>query len=482
MECDRETTSMSNGIEALLGEFKNLVIYGAGGVSRVACRLLKECCTGREICVAVTDLHGNPKSVEGFQVYAIGDLTSDRYKKDALLIIAMMPVAARELRERLHEAGYQNIITVGELVDGMYNELYDNPIQKGKILFVNFSGRGYGCNPKYICKEILERKWDDMDCVWAVNDEGYQFPLGIRTVPYGSFRYYYELATAQVWIDNQHKNYFSRKRDGQFYIQTWHGCGPLKKIEHDAQSLPSSYLELAELDMGMVDVCLSGAGFNSMLFRRAFRYNGEILECGCPRNDIFFDMGFSAAEIRTAIGIPKETSVILYAPTLRDGESNRIDVPYLLDACEKLFANHCVMLIREHPQMKMQPGRYTFSDNVINVSDYPDMQEILAVSDLLITDYSSVMWDFSLQKKPVFLYHPDVTVYGEERGIYIPFSEMPYIEAFTMNELYEKLCCYDDGLYRKKLDNFLGKYESFDCGEAAGAVVDRMGEVIKNEA
>lgn len=470
---------MENAIETLLVTYKTLVVYGAGGVAKATCRLLKECCAEKKVCVVVTDSNGNPKTLEGVTVYPVNSLTVDRYRDDILFIIAIMPISAEAVRKELHTKGYKNVMTAGELVEGMYRFFYKYPINRGKILFVNFAGRGYGCNPKYICEELLRRDLDTADCVWAVHGEA-EVPERVRTVPYGSYRYYYELATAQVWIDNQHKDFFTRKREGQFYVQTWHGCGPLKKIEHDASGLPDSYLELSDRDMKMVDICLSGAGFNSMLFRRAFRYEGDILEYGCPRNDIFFRENFSVTGIRTALGIGEGFSVILYAPTLREGESNRIEVDYLLEACERLYTNRCVVLIREHPQMEMRTGKYMFSDRVIDVSDYPDMQEIMVAADMLITDYSSVMWDFSLQKKPVFLYHPDLQAYEEERGVYIPFSEMPYIETFSMEDLYKKICCYDDMLYQQKLEKFLQKYRSFDKGEASKAVVDKIEEVIKN--
>ena len=130
--------------------------------------------------------------------------------------------------------------------------------------------------------------------------------------------------------------------------------------------------------------------------------------------------------------------------------------------------------------MESKHGRYVFSDKVRGayVSQYPDVQEIMAVSDMLITDYSSVMWDFSLQRKPVFLFHPDADLYEQERGFNIPFSEMPYIEAFDTDDLYQKICGYNEKSYLSQLEQFLEKYKSFDIGQASKQVVDRILEVI----
>lgn len=112
------------------------------------------------------------------------------------------------------------------------------------------------------------------------------------------------------------------------------------------------------------------------------------------------------------------------------------------------------------------------------MSKYPDVQEIMAATDMLITDYSSVMWDFSLQRKPVFLFHPDADIYEQERGFNIPFSEMPYIEAFNMKDLYKKICGYNESVYLSQLEQFLEKYKSYDTGNASKQVADKILEVM----
>lgn len=471
---------MENVIEKLLRDYRDIFIYGAGGVAKAVCRLLKEFCKNKVVHIVVTDVKKNPPFVEEYKVYDINDLQAGKYKTDALIVVAMMLSSAETVKCELLKKGFRNVMTADELAEKMYREFYEKPVQKGKILFVNFSGRGYGCNPKYICEEIIRRKIKGVDCLWAVTGSREGIPDAVRSIQYGTYEYYYELATAQIWVDNQHKDFLSRKRNGQYYIQTWHGCGPLKKIEYDAPNLPGSYLELLEHNMKMVDLCLSGTDFCSLQYRRAFHYYGNILEYGCPRNDVFFRKQPDIDNIKKDMGLPYDAAVILYAPTVRKGESNLIDASYILQACEKLYLCPCIMLIREHPQMAGREKRYVFSDRVVNASDYPDVQEILALADMLITDYSSVMWDFSLQKKPVFLYHPDADAYREERGFYIPFSEMPYIEAFSMEELYREICNYTENVYQQQLKKFFDKYKPFDQGKASQEVADRMLEVIGN--
>lgn len=469
-------------MDTLLKKYEDIIIYGAGGVAKAIYKLIKNLCPRKKIYIAVTNVKNNPLSIEGCKVYSINALRDIGHRIDSIFIVAMMPLLAETVRMELLVGGYHNVITAKEIADEMYMVLHLHSIQKGKILFTNFSGKGYGCNPKYICEELRRKKIDMIDYVWAVESGRNDFPENVRVIQYGTYEYYYELATAQIWIDNQHKNYLSRKREGQYYIQTWHGGGPLKKIEYDAPNLSRSYLELLEYDMKMVDLCLSNTRFGSEQYRRAFRYEGDILECGYPRNDIFFGDKFDAEDFRKDIGISNKAIIILYAPTIRDRESNLLNISYILEACERLYSSNCIMLIREHPQMTLSSDRYTFSDKVINVSEYSDVQKILAASDMLITDYSSIMWDFSLQKRPVFLYHPDADDYEKERGFYISFSEMPYIEAFDTEDLYRKICSYDDGLYQQRLEEFFRQYEPFDKGDASLAVADRILEVIKDES
>ena len=471
---------MKNIFGEICEKYPRIVIYGAGGVARIVCKLMKQSNIKSDICVGVTDSSKNPKVLEGYEVFDIDSLASNEYKENALFIVAIMFPTAERVQIQLSENGYQNVITADEIVQKMYQEFYQFPIQKGKVLFTSYTGKGYGCNPKYICEELLDRKLNFIECVWGVDDSEEKFRKEIRTVTYGTYEYYYELATAQVWIDNQNKDFFSRKRQGQYYIQTWHGCGPMKKIEYDAANLPQSYLELSSHNIKMVDLCLAGSRFCTSQYRRAFGYEGEVLECGCPRNDIFFNKNFDKNKVRKNMGLPDTAHIILYAPTMREGASNCLEADSIVEACEKLFGGPCIILIREHPQMEMESGRYVFSDKVrsASVSQYPDVQEIMAVSDMLITDYSSVMWDFSLQRKPVFLFHPDADLYEQERGFNIPFLEMPYIEAFDTDDLYQKICGYNEKSYLSQLEQFLEKYKSFDIGQASKQVVDRILEVI----
>ena len=297
---------------------------------------------------------------------------------------------------------------------------------------------------------------------------------GIKKVKYGSLEHYRALAEAHFWVDNMHKNMITQKRLGQIYIQTWHGEGPLKKIEYDSQELPQSYYNIIDHDVNMIDYFISGSEFKTKQCKRAFRYHGCILETGNPRDDIFFCKKNYKESIFPNL---KHKKWILYAPTYRKKKSNVINPDIIISRYREKFNEDCIILIKEHPNMTNKANIYKYSENVINMSNYPDTQELLMAADILITDYSSIMWDFSLQKKLVILFHPDVESYNKEREYYLPFEKLPYCEAFNIEEVCNYITNTNMQEYEKNLLLFFTKYKSYDNGNASekiAALIDKL--------
>lgn len=450
------------------------IIYGAGGVAVQLIKLL----AGRlaDCKIAVSERPSEGRDLLGFRIYGIEEL--EGYREEAVVIIATTPSYQKEIRVTLKSLGFRRVYTIDDVMECIYRELYVQPIVNNKVLLSNFHGRGYGCNPKYIAEEL--RKRGGVDIVWAADrEEG--FPEGVRTVQYGSYEHYRELATARVWVDNQHKGYLARKREGQFYIQTWHGCGPLKRIEYDMGNLPVSYREMLDHDMDMVDLCLSGMNFTTKQYRRAFHYKGEIAEYGCPRNDIFFKGG-SRDAVMKKLGIDGRKGIVLYAPTFRnnlEAVEDGLDFERVLQVLQERDGKEYVLLVRQHPDICVCGGDRRVSETILDVSRYDDVQELLWTSDILITDYSSIMWDFSLQRKPVYLYHTDVNAYEKERGFYLTFSEYPYMEVCSNDELAAALMNYDESGYLSDLDEFFVKYHPYDKGTASEKAAKRILGVIE---
>lgn len=350
------------------------------------------------------------------------------------------------------------------------------PIQKNKVVFSNFFGNGYGCNLKYIAKELLKEN-ESYDLVWILKDLSIALPSKIRKTKYHSFRSIYELATAQVWIDNQHKVHYFRKRSKQLFIQTWHGSISLKKLGNDNPQNKGSlrYARLLALSNRYVNLMLSNSEFSTQMYRTAFAYQGEILNFGSPRNDILVHTPPHIREkVLNHFSLSSSDKIILYAPTFRSSfnlDACNIDYKQLLNSMQVFQATSWIVLVRLHPEVVDQVHCITFDKQVINASDYPDMQELLVASDILITDYSNTMFEFSIQKKPVFLYASDIKAYQKEREFYFDFEKLPFPIAKNNEELNSKIQSFSIQTYHQNLNAFLKNIKMNETGEASRKVV-----------
>ena len=203
----------------------------------------------------------------------------------------------------------------------------------------------------------------------------------------------------------------------------WWG-GPIKKIGADnPRNINNKPYEKTSIHMDkIVDVMISNSKWCSKIYRSAFLYTGEILECGYPRNDIFFK---PSLEIRQKVydyfNIPPDYKIVLWAPTYRNGrelDKYRLDLEKLLVNLNKKFSSNWMVLVRLHPTMEHKSKEMKYSRHIINASSYGDIQELLVASDVLISDYSSVISEFALTGKPIFLYSTDIKEYGIERFLY----------------------------------------------------------------
>lgn len=357
------------------------------------------------------------------------------------------------------------------------------PVKRNKIIFNNFCGKGFGDNPKYIAEEILKRS-QDYDLVWMLNDLNEYLPKGIRPVLNCSRKARYELATSRVIVCNVKHALVFKKKKKQFYIQTWHGSFGLKYIEKDAQDkLPSKYLNKSIADSKNIDLMLSSSNWQTEEYKRAFWYDGNILEEGFPRNDILFNISEERIkQIKSKINIPTGKKILLYAPTFRDGYSitaYNIDLNKVKEILEFKTKEQWVVLVRLHPNIKTYTDLLCGED-YIDVTSFSDGQQILAISDILITDYSSNMIDFILMNKPVFLYSSDIQEYKVERGLKPVYFELPFHLCQNNQELYTAINNFKMNHYLEGLYEFKKKYQSFDKGHASKCVVDIIFEKTKN--
>lgn len=354
-------------------------------------------------------------------------------------------------------------------------------IDSQKIILWSFRGKTYSCNPKYITEYIINQGLTEKyKLVWAFNEpEEYKWlrELGITTVRYYSDEFFRELMTSHFVITNTRFGIDFHKRIGQIYIQTWHGTLALKSIERDAKdSLNKVYLLNAINDSKKIDYLVSGSKKSTEIFRKSFWYNGKILNCGNPRNDIFFQVEKCKMIISKKYGF-SEKKIILYAPTFRNHKRTdvyNLDCSALIEVMEERFKEQYVVLCRLHPNLKGSRIIESDKPNIIDATDYDDMQELLSACDVLITDFSSSMFDMCIMRKMCFLYASDFSEYiKNERELYFDVEkDLPFPLAKENEELRNLILSFDSSSYFARLDKFTSELGMTEDGRACERILN----------
>lgn len=368
------------------------------------------------------------------------------------------------------------------MVGFLMHILWVFPINKKKVILKSFRGQNCGDNPGAIYQELRKRR-PDLKFYWVMRDKTTVIP-GAITIKNGSLSELYHLATARLWIDNKRKGMWCSKRRGQFYIQTWHAgiCG--KKVEADAKdALSDYYLMNAAKDSKNADLFLSDSKWTTALYRRAFYYSGEILEAGIPRADIFFkDQKPVREKVYRILNVEEDTKLLLYAPTFRvDGslDAYGIDFSALYTALAEKFGGKWKIILRLHPNIANKyKGTYKDSNILIDGSQYQDINELIAASEILITDYSSCMFDAMEAGKRVFLFATDIENYDKDRGRYFKFSELPFALAENNSELSRNIKTFKEEYYRSEVERFTNAVGLFEGGHASEKICDYLDTIL----
>lgn len=333
-------------------------------------------------------------------------------------------------------------------------------IDKKKIVVSNYRGRGYGDNAKYIVESLL-RSDNDIKIIWLVlNDkEASSLPKDVIPCRMHSVASIYHLSTAKIWIDNCRKGVILFKRKSQFYMQTWHGFA-LKQIEKDVEDkLGKTYVRDAKKDSKLIDCIISDSKFMTQIYKSSFWYNGDVLELGSPRNDIIINRQQDLADrVYKHFNISNDKKLILYAPTFRADGSNSayaLDFQRVKRSCEERFGGTFSVLVRLHPNIINNSEQMYFDGiNIINASFYPDMQELLSVSSVVISDYSSLMFDFALSMKPCFQFATDIDAYKQDRNFYFEIDKLPFVLAKDNEEMEKEILFFNEDAYKARLSEF----------------------------
>ncbi|WP_067803706.1 bifunctional glycosyltransferase/CDP-glycerol:glycerophosphate glycerophosphotransferase [Actinomadura formosensis] len=371
-----------------------------------------------------------------------------------------------------------------QLRSGHYRRHLSLPV-RDLAVFDSYGGRQYSCNPRGIYEE-LRRRGTDLECVWVTENGQFGRPPGARTVLAGTREYYEALAHARYVFGNWSQPEWFTKRNYQTYVQCWHGT-PLKKLGRDVEQMPCKRTEdvdWMEHDVPQWDLLLAQNDFSVPLFRQAFGYEGDVLESGYPRNDALSSPHRDeiAAAVRRRLGIPKGKRVVLYAPTWRDDLHHAIGerafrLELDIDRFRAVLGRDQVLLLRTHHFVTDRP-KPRAGDCVMDVSVYPDISELFLISDVLVTDYSSAMFDFAVTGRPMVFFTYDLERYRDHvRGFYFDFeAEAPGPLLSTSQEVIDALREPDvlaDG-FRDARAAFAARYCPHDDGHAAARVLDRV--------
>lgn len=362
------------------------------------------------------------------------------------------------------------------------------PIRKNRVFFESYKGKSYSCNPKYISEYLQKHYPTDFELVWVLNDpDKVNIPEGIKVVKNHTIPCFYFHMTSKVIITNMTDDVFIPKRKKQIHINTWHAGGAYKKV---GLSFDKTLSRLTVWQDRIVreetSVYLSSSAlFTRYNIREAYQYEGDVICSGMPRNDIFFDEK-KLAEIREKVSdiLPlRNRIVVLFAPTFRgvfgSSEERKVSFPYdgLINEAHK---EHKDIIILNRAHYSEATHMTTSEERIIDVSDYPDMQELLAVTDILVTDYSSSIWDFSLTGKPCVLFVPDIDEYMKNRGTYTPVEKWPGVVTKTSEELIDAVLHPNNTISRRIAEESLQYFESYEKGNAAEKVGKLIKEVVRN--
>ncbi|WP_267784659.1 bifunctional glycosyltransferase/CDP-glycerol:glycerophosphate glycerophosphotransferase [Paenarthrobacter ureafaciens] len=359
--------------------------------------------------------------------------------------------------------------------------LIKSNVEEGTVLFETFAGKSIGDSGLGLFNEMV-RRGDSRDKYWVVRSRTTPVPQGSKPVLIYSAEWYRLLHTAEFVVNNNNFPYYYRKNPGQKYVQTWHGT-PLKKIANDVVSsqLSLSYMKLMEREAGYWDYLLAQNEFAEEVLPNEFGYGGSTLTLGYPRNDsLVGDAALLRREVvRQALGIPTDQKVVLYAPTWRDNVRNasgKYDlVTHLeVDKASQALGSSYTFLLRGHHNVSDQ--RYAAGQaRAIDVTAYPDVNDLFLAADILVTDYSSVMFDYCVTGKPIYFLTPDLEQYRDQvRGFYFDFeSSSPGPLTRSTEELVDAMARDASGsMFIARYEEFRSRFAGLDDGHASSRVYD----------
>lgn len=424
----------------------------------------------------------------------------DSYKKEEVLVLITSTKYYKEMEWQLLDRGitaYYVLLMMEANQRDQYPEVYEEvdiktmmkeyaetcckkAIQMNKILFKSFDT--YSDHGKYITEQLLKMS-DRLDIVWILENIQEEVPRGVRTVWAGNWKKYtYEMETAHIWVMNTLMPTHIIKRESQIYIQTKHWASiTLKKFYLDAATIIDIPEDVARWRHNgrCMDYVLTGSWFDTESVRRGFDFQKEVVQIGSPRTDAMFRMRECRRKVITNCHLKKGNKMLLYAPTYRynkdlrgvhktEARSIGLDYSLIRNALAAKFGGEWDILLRLHPGVAKESGKFANGEHVVDVSAYPDSEELASACDIMISDYSSIMFEPAFVKKPVFLFALDRTDYiDHEYDLLLDYDALPFSVAETNEELVHHIMDFDRTSYESDLIAFLERYGVSEDGHAS---------------
>lgn len=385
---------------------------------------------------------------------------------------------------------FKNSRLVMRIFRSLVELLGRKPRKQKLVMFESFHAKQYSDNPRAIY-EYMKENHRDYQLLWSINGQVEQLfkDFGVPYVRRFTFRWFLTFPRAKYWVNNVRLPAWMPKPQDTIFVQTWHGT-PLKKLGIDIEEIhmpgtkTSTYKKNFVIEASKWDYLVSPNAYSSEIFKRAFHFKGEVIESGYPRNDVLSNATPDMiSAIKKNLGIPVEKKIMLYAPTWRDNEfyqkgKYKFQFQFDLENWKKEFGDEWVLLSRMHYLVAENFDFSAHAGTVYDVSAYPDIRELYLISDMMITDYSSVFFDYAILNRPIIFFMYDLEKYRNElRGFYINIEEeAPGPIVQTEEDLFQAMReqMHSDVLMNPKFIDFKNKFASLEDGQATKRVVERF--------
>jgi len=386
-------------------------------------------------------------------------------------------------------------LNVKEIVEKIYQLLFTLatflPVQKNLVIFESYLGKQYSCNPRAIY-EYLKENHPEYKLVWSVK-KSHNSLFKEKNIPFTnrlSLKWIYYMARAEFWVNNSRLPKWVRKPKHTKFLQTWHGT-PLKKLALDMDEVympgqtTKKYKEEFIKETSRWDYLISPNPYSTEIFKRAFHFHQTIVETGYPRNDILYskDKETIIQNFKQVHQLPSHKKVILYAPTWRDDSyykqgRYKFDLELDIKRLQERLGKDYVMIFRLHYLVAEQLDLSAFQGFAYDFSHHEDINELYLISDVLITDYSSVFFDYANLKRPMIFFVYDIEKYRDKlRGFYFDFEkEAPGPLVKSTDEVIEELERLENDSFKlpPSFERFYQTFCGLESGESTKRVVQKV--------